>query len=250
MSECARVEERIVDSLAGELPREERAELEAHLASCAACRDTLRSYRAIQEAYRGVPEADASPAVAERILAASRARSRGPWRARRRLLAAAALVLAILVPVLYLSKGGDEGLEALVIRADALRDTGELRQAEAAYEEALAKAGDGVRAAEIQHRLAAVEVSEGAFERALPRLNALLARQPGYADRLDVLLLRGRVLEKLGLREQAIQAYLRVATEFPGEADEITRRVHELENTLTPVELESLRALGYAGGER
>jgi len=245
MSDCTRLEQQSVDYLEGDLDPEARAELELHLAGCTACQDTLRSYRAIRGAYRTGPEEDASPAVAQAILAAARP---GRRLSRPLLLVAAALALLVALPVAFFAvRGDDYAITVLIRRGDAQRDAGELEGAESTYREALALAGKGERGAEISHRLAALHVAEREFERALGQLDSLIEAHPEYEGRQALLLLRGEALAGLGRPAQAIEAYQRVAAEFPGARDETARRVRELVNGLSAEESESLQALGYMG---
>lgn len=248
MNDCARIEERIVDFLEDELSLESREEVSTHLARCPICRETARSYRGIREAYRGVPEADVSPATAGRILAAARAQRPRLRRSPRLVLLAAALLLAVLIPVVIVSlRRPADPVATLVHQGDEQRASGALEQAERSYEEALAAAGDEARAALVLHRLAALQVARGEFAPALERLNVVIARYPSYEARRDALLLQGEALEGLKLLDQAIQTYRLVASEFPAETSAVARRIDGLEDELEHTTLDTLRALGYVG---
>jgi anti-sigma factor RsiW len=59
---CATLRERLADLIAGELPSPERAEADAHLASCADCRRTVAELSAAEQMLRA---GSASPAQAE-----------------------------------------------------------------------------------------------------------------------------------------------------------------------------------------
>jgi len=62
-----------------------------------------------------------------------------------------------------------------------------------------------------------------------------------------VLLLRGRALEGLGEREEALALYRVVAAEFPGARDEAMHKISALEAAESAPSLEQLQALGYSG---
>jgi tetratricopeptide (TPR) repeat protein len=247
MNDCTRIDQELVDYLEGDLAEEQRVELESHVARCQRCRDTLHSYRTIQDAYRGMPEADVDARVAGRVLAAARRRPVAR-RTRRALVVAAGLLLcaAIAVFATRLRERPDRITE-LVQRADAQRAAGDPQGAASSYEEALALAGGGERSAEILSRLAAVHVEQGQFERALAVLGAAIERDPACAKRRDVLLLLAEALAGKGWREQAIETYQRVARQFPEDRVEIERRVLALENSISRDERADLQALGYAG---
>jgi tetratricopeptide (TPR) repeat protein len=247
MSDCTRVEGAIVDYLEECLPGEERAPLEAHLAGCARCRDTVRSYRLIRESYRAAPELEVASELAARILAAARAERGAPRRIGRRVLLAAALAVAVLVPLaLYLARDEEparaDRIAELVQRGDELRGR-DPDGARSAYQEALALADQGPRAPSILQRLAELCVERNEHELALSYLTGLCERYPTCPERQAALLLRAETLAALHRDEEALQAYAQVAAEFPQAASEVGRRVQALQSDA----FESLRGLGYAG---
>jgi len=251
MSDCTRVEEHLVDLLEGELPHAERATLDAHLAACATCQETVRATRALLEAYRGLPEADVSAPVAERILAAARA-PRVPRRRWAPLLLAAAVVLAVLVPRALRLRDAPDALAPLVREGDAQRRAGALVEATASYERALALA-EGEERAGILLVLAELDLAQGRDERALERLDALLADAPDGPRRAEALLLQGETLLRLGRLAAAEASYERLVLDARGRGAEADPRIQALrghldaERLLEAEQAETLRALGYVG---
>ena len=75
----------------------ERADIEAHLAGCAACRDTLARLAALYEAFDALPAAPLPIDLAPRVLAriAPRVGDRGGWLIAATLVAQVALTLAL-----------------------------------------------------------------------------------------------------------------------------------------------------------
>jgi tetratricopeptide (TPR) repeat protein len=248
MNDCTRIEQELVDYLEGDLAEEQRVELESHVARCARCRDTLHSYRTIQDAYRAVPEVDVGSRVAVGILEAARRRPVARRRVRRALLVAAGLVVCASIAVLAarLHERPDPVAE-LVQRAEAQRAAGDEYGAVSAYEEALALAEDDERAAAILQPLTAMHIEQGLFEHALLTVSAAIERHPAFETRRDVLLLLAEVLAGGGWRDQAIDTYQRVARQFPEDRVEIERRVLALENSRSRDEMEDLQSLGYVG---
>lgn len=246
MNDCTRIDQELVDYLEGELAGEERVALESHVTSCPRCSDTLRSYRAIQDAYRAVPETDVSAHVAESILGAARQRPVARRRVRRALLVAAGLVLCASIAALAIRlRARHDPVEELVQRAEAQRAAGHLERAASLYEDALALAGDDDRAAELLYTVAALRVEQGLFENALAALSTGLERQPALRGRRDVLLLFAEALAGAGRRDEAIEAYRRLARRFPEDQLDIEQRVHALEKARS--DEEALMGLGYAG---
>jgi hypothetical protein len=96
--------ERLSAYLDGELPPGERAEVEAHLATCAACAARLSSLAAVDAAFASLPD-EAPDGYFESLPSRVTARLRGgPSLASRRLpvwawAAAAALVLSVVTPL-------------------------------------------------------------------------------------------------------------------------------------------------------
>jgi len=249
MTDCTRTEEGLVDYLDGTLPQRERAALEAHAARCRACGAALAESRAILEAYRALPDEDVGPEIAERVLAAALPR---PVVSRRRrlvvLAAVAAVIVAVLASMFWSGRGAPADPIASLLREGAAQvAAGRTEAALASYEQALALAGSDERAAEILQRLAEVHVAERDFARALARLDLIASAHPNYADLEAVLLLRGRALEGLGERDEALACYRHIATAFPHARREAVSRLQALQE-LSPEDAKSLRALGYGGG--
>lgn len=66
---CERFEELLSAYLEGELGAGERAEMDAHLAACAACAEFYAIFRESQEALAGFPEAEPGPELMARLYA-------------------------------------------------------------------------------------------------------------------------------------------------------------------------------------
>jgi anti-sigma factor RsiW len=66
---CERFEELLSAYLEGELSAGERAEMDAHLAACAACAELLAVSREMREALAGFPEAEPGPELMARLYA-------------------------------------------------------------------------------------------------------------------------------------------------------------------------------------
>jgi anti-sigma factor RsiW len=81
--------ERVTGYVDGALSDVDRAEVEAHLASCAACSEQVRAERALRERLRALPAVDLPAGLEETV---RRRLRRGPWaqRVARRLLPLAA----------------------------------------------------------------------------------------------------------------------------------------------------------------
>lgn len=251
MSDCARTEERLVDYLEGVLPPHEHEALDAHATGCRACSAVLRESRSILEAYRSVPDADVGAEIAGKLLAAARLQPVGKHSRRSTwvLVAAAAVVLvSAVVGVLWFDRAGPaDPIASLLREAEAHIAAGEAEAALTAYEQALDLAGEDEREAEILCRLGALHVAAGDFARALARLGLVISTHPDYAGLETVLLLRGRALEGLGEREQALALYRVVAAEFPGARDEALRKISALERQEPDPSYEELQTLGYGG---
>ena len=69
--DCRRAEELLSDRLEGSLHPILGAELEAHLAGCAACRELLEALAEVVVALRNAPELEAPRTLAERAASAS-----------------------------------------------------------------------------------------------------------------------------------------------------------------------------------
>jgi len=247
MTDCTRFEASIVDFLEESLAPGEHADLAAHAAACARCTATLRAYRHIESAYQARAELEVRPELAARILAGSRAEAR-PARSRKRLvllLVAAGLAL-LFTPLAYDYMRAPAQVErtagALLADGDRLRDSGQLAEARATYERAMAQAPADLRA-EVLHRLAQVAELGGDLPGALQLLEEVCEAHGDYDGRESALLQRAALLARLQRHDEALQAYARVRDEFPGSAGEIERRVRELAGEVQPLE-----ALGYGGG--
>lgn len=109
---------------AGELTRDAHAQLEAHFAACARCRDALRDLD--EPAYLGSPQAKALRAELAR-----RTGARPPWRAWLGvgLAAAAALFVFVRLPAREpdgeRTKGADESISVHVLHAGKVRRAGD-----------------------------------------------------------------------------------------------------------------------------
>jgi anti-sigma factor RsiW len=261
MNSCKQTELVVVDYLDEALPPAERAAFEAHVASCDACRETLESYRAIEAAYRALPDADVGERLAGGLLhtareatVSARAAPRRRSRTRTALLGLALLAASVLALVglwrAFVAAPGDEPgrqFDALVVEGDARREAGDLAAARTAYEDALRLAGEEARAAEVLHRLAEVLVAADETERALEVLGEIDQRHPEYPERSALLLLEGEVLEALGESGRALQLYRRVAFEYPAQRDAARTRARELERMLDPHAGHASEGLGYIG---
>jgi hypothetical protein len=75
--DCPRVEELLSDHLEGSLHQILNAELEAHLASCAACRELREALGEVVLALRAYPELEAPAGLVERVTRAVLAQPRG-----------------------------------------------------------------------------------------------------------------------------------------------------------------------------
>jgi predicted anti-sigma-YlaC factor YlaD len=74
--DCRRAEELLSDRLEGALHPILGAELEAHLASCAACRELVQAFAEVVAALRSAPQREAPRTLAERAASAALARPR------------------------------------------------------------------------------------------------------------------------------------------------------------------------------
>lgn len=141
MSACTDLAGLLQDAADGPLPAADRVRLDAHLASCAACRDTLAASRLIRGAAAALPALTPPPRVwtaLERRLAAETARDgrtieRGQWR-RSWLAAAALLALAVGMAVLTLVPRREPPPAQAAIEPSSWTD-----QVEAGYGEAIAQ---------------------------------------------------------------------------------------------------------------
>jgi hypothetical protein len=89
----------------GQIPPEEEIEFEEHFVGCAACQDRLAMARGFQRGLKTVVAEDAARAVAQAGIAA--------WLVRRRWLAAAVLVLAVLLPAVGFLAGNRGARDAV-----------------------------------------------------------------------------------------------------------------------------------------
>jgi len=69
--ECRRAEELFSDDLEGALHEVLKAELRAHVASCAGCRELRETFAEVVAALRAYPELEAPPGLAERVARAA-----------------------------------------------------------------------------------------------------------------------------------------------------------------------------------
>ncbi len=104
--DCEEAGRRLVQQMDGELPADAAADLEAHLAGCAACRAERDELQRLRGLWRGLPAPESRPEDRERILFAARRRlSRRP-----RLVGAAAAAAAVLLVALRLALPGGPAL--------------------------------------------------------------------------------------------------------------------------------------------
>ena len=85
------ISQSLLDVPAAEIPAAARAQIQAHLETCAACRTTWRTQRLLGAALAAVPAPDFSEAAGQRLLA--RVFAADSHRQQRKLLTAAAAVL-------------------------------------------------------------------------------------------------------------------------------------------------------------
>ena len=71
--DCSRISQKLSAYLDGELTAQDRAEVKAHLAGCAACAGELHGLTAADAGLRGLPVIEPSPFFAARTAAAARA---------------------------------------------------------------------------------------------------------------------------------------------------------------------------------
>jgi len=257
MSNCEQTEELLVDLLDDALDPTSRARVEEHLATCETCAETLRSYRAISDAYREIPEEDVSDEMADEILA--RARVGKP---RLRVLRSPVLLMAAAAAAILLVWGfqwlGSEqqtvsrSIAILLERGDGFVSRGRIDRALEIYRDAASLARSDEEHAAIRHRLGTVYFELLRYEDALVELDAIALRFPNYSKRREALFQRARTLASLGETGRAIQAYQLVAAEFPDNPGEIQNEIRSLQATsIDPraEQMQELQALGYLGDD-
>ena len=255
MSNCEQTEELLVDLLDDALDATSRASVEEHLATCEACAETLRSYRAISDAYREVPEEDVSAEVANEVLAQARAAT-----PRLRVLRSPALLMlaaaaAILLVWGFQWLGGEQqtnsrSVASLLQRGDAFVSRGRIDRALELYRDAASVASSDEEHATIRHRLGTAYIELLRYEDALVELDGIADLYPNYSERKGALFERARALASLGETGRAIQAYQLVAAEFPDDPGEVQNEIRSLQATsIEPREeaMQELQALGYLG---
>jgi len=250
MSDCERAAERLVDHLDGALERDERAWMDAHLASCEDCGAAAASYRAMRAAYREVEPAEVRAELAASVVACAREEAhrsatavpgatRSPRFARR--VAIAAGVLALVGLAFFAQRGRDAADVAALLRAgDALRAAGDTGGAIGAYEDALRHA-EGETLATARHRLGDALAATGLHEDALEQYALVAEEHPNYARRVDVLMSKGAAEQALGHVDEARRTYATCAAEFPESAATAARRIRAVADE------QVLQALGYLG---
>jgi len=67
-SDCEQIRGRMLELLYGELPPDRRAEVQAHVAGCEACRAELRALESTRALARGALAADAPPPRARQAI--------------------------------------------------------------------------------------------------------------------------------------------------------------------------------------
>jgi tetratricopeptide (TPR) repeat protein len=258
MTDCERLEARLVDLCDGALDADERAPLDAHLAGCAPCRAALEETRLLLAAYAEQPELDVSPELGASLVDAARQAliDERPTVAPRRpmprwplVLAAAALLAWFLVPSSDRSpdpaaQGGGVVAE-WEQRGQELEHSGDLVGAEQVYRQALAEVGQDVPA--LRHRLGGLLLARQRFDEAADTLSALLDAHPAYAERDAVLLQHGEALVGLGRLREALASYRLVAGESPADRSVAEQQIQTIESLMLS---EQLKALGYLGYSR
>ena len=76
---CARIDERLIPYLDGQLAGNERREMEAHLAACTACRRRADEFRAVTGLLDELPVIEPSPVFDARVRARVAAAPRVNW---------------------------------------------------------------------------------------------------------------------------------------------------------------------------
>ena len=183
---------RLSEYIDGDLPQNERTDLEAHLAVCAECRETVAQLRRVLMRAEAVedrpPQADLWPGIAERI-GVSTGTHRVPRRARRWTfsmpqLAAAALVLMLVgAGSMWLAvrpaapEGGDDlARDSAVQQTDVvLASVGGYDHAVADLERVLAQNRDRLDSTTVR----VLEESLVIIDRAIARAREALAADPG-----------------------------------------------------------------------
>jgi anti-sigma factor (TIGR02949 family) len=104
--DCSDVLARLEELIDGDLSRDESAAMRAHLAGCTGCAREARLAEAVQSELGALPEFDTPPEVlaAVRWTAGSEQPGRRPGRLRPVLAAAAAVLVAALVGLLWLQQ--------------------------------------------------------------------------------------------------------------------------------------------------
>lgn len=194
-------EERLNDHVDGLLPASGAAEVEAHLAACAACRAEVEGLRALLAGAAALPRAIAPPAeLWEALRATTSARpARAAWTVRmtrRELAVAAALLVALssgITAALMLDRGAPAAASVAAADRGAARPPAawvEFRRAEAEY---VRTADDleallaGNRDALAPETVRTVEASLRAIDAAIRDARAALAHDPANAELSNVL---------------------------------------------------------------
>ncbi len=257
MSNCERTEEQLIDFIDGSLDEPASELVQAHLASCDVCSETLRSYRGISAAYRAHPETDVDPRIADRLLknAADELSSTDPRPFPRWIavcVAAAALILAWTSGWLF----NEPELEATDVFTERLIDSdqylrkGQFAEALLILETAQREAVTEQERATIRHHLGTAHLAMENYAETVFVLDAFVDEFPNYANRKDVLIKRAEALARLGEAGQAIQAYQLVVAEFPDDRTSVENRITALETAIfgsRDNEPATLQALGYVG---
>lgn len=210
-------EDRMQDYIDDLLCREERLEVEEHLARCPACTARVRDERTLRQALQALPRSIEPPphvlaGVNAVIDAATDARTIPmPVRTVRsplpRLLAVAALLLVALVGVLTWSRRTASGPERMHATSGPVQLVRQVRAAEAQYAGAVAdleRVLADPRARLTPPTRALLEQNLAVIDRALAESRAALAREPQNAALAELLHTAQR--QKLELLRRAARA--------------------------------------------
>jgi anti-sigma factor RsiW len=206
-------DERQLNDLADDtLSAADRLGVEAHVSSCAPCRDTVESLRVLRAGLRALPRDVAPPT---HVLAAVHARIESvdppAWYARPRLLAAAAVALMVVssAATALVLRGGADASAPQAAAVEAARPAGTTRPVaagglERSYEDAIAELQRTFalqRADLAPETLQVVETSLVVIDGALAEARAALEADPANAGLAD--LVRAGYERKLDLLRSA-----------------------------------------------
>ncbi|MFT6040152.1 MAG: tetratricopeptide (TPR) repeat protein [Gammaproteobacteria bacterium] len=259
MSNCNELDLNLVDYLEGELPATQTQSLDEHVASCAACRESVQDYRQILSAYGELEPEDVPEQIATEILSAARSavatkvpgalevpiatpvRTIPIWKSA---LAFAASVLAVFAFV-QMSDQGELNVEQLLQRGFEREANGEVAGAIEDLEGAvdLDPTHDGC--ADALMSIAQLHSGLGDPGSALAALDELAAVYPAQGNSFDALILRIDAYQQSGDLALAGDALALANAAFPVQA-QAWLASHESQEELR---LTTLSGLGYLGDE-